>query len=211
MQWCEVYNISLVASYINTVANIQVDSESRSIQINTEYERSNGAFQQICETLSFPTVDLFATQLDTKCNRYVSWKPDPGSLEVDAFTISWANEYFYAPPPFSVISKCILKIIGDKAEGILVVPNWENQLWYPVFTKLLIGEPISLGPSKDLLFSGNPTLYGEVFPWWLAIYQEIFSSRGIPQGRPSCNKELRFQVCFEPIFFTLEEMVVFFV
>ena len=37
---------------------------------------------------------------------------------VDAFSIPWRGEYFYAFPPFSLIHKCLRKIEAEQAEGV---------------------------------------------------------------------------------------------
>jgi hypothetical protein len=62
---------------------------------------------------------------------------------VDGFSVSWANGYFYAFPPFSLIPKCLEKISGDQAEGILLVPAWpmHAQTWYPLLLQMLTQEP----------------------------------------------------------------------
>lgn len=56
---------------------------------------------------------------------------DPDAYKVDAFTLNWSTLNFYAFPPFSVVSRMLQKIIDDKAEGIVVVPFWISQPWYP--------------------------------------------------------------------------------
>ena len=44
---------------------------------------------------------------------------------------------FYCFPPFSCIGRVILKIINDNASGILVMPNWPCQFWYPTLFAIL--------------------------------------------------------------------------
>lgn len=150
--WCESRNIYIFASYINTKENIKADFLSRNIQSNIEFELKQDIFIKIIEKFGFPEIDLFASRVNTKCKKYVSWRPDPDSYLVDAFTISWAIYYFYAFPPFSLINRVLNKIINDKATGIVVVPNWPTQPWYPQFMSLLIEEPIVFAPSADLIF-----------------------------------------------------------
>ncbi|KAJ8937225.1 hypothetical protein NQ314_011980 [Rhamnusium bicolor] len=101
--WCESKNIFVVASYINTKQNIQADRESRNLSIETEYELSDSAFHEICYRFGTPSIDLFATLLNAKYRRYISWKPDPSALTIDAFTLPWKGEFFYAFPPFIMI------------------------------------------------------------------------------------------------------------
>jgi hypothetical protein len=100
-----------------------------------------------------PDVDLFASNVNTKCSKYVSWFRDPDSIAVDAFTISWNNIFFYAFPPFSMILKSLRKIVEYKAEGILVVPLWPTQAWFPLFLELLKGDVIKFNPRENLLTS----------------------------------------------------------
>lgn len=121
--------------------------------IETEYELSKSAYNIICTRLGTPEIDLFATKLNSKCHSYISWKPDPESLLVDAFTVNWSQWFFYAFPPFSIIHKVIEKIIKDKAKGIVVVPIWSGQPWYPVFKNIIIGDLLVFDPNKTLLLS----------------------------------------------------------
>lgn len=121
-QWCESKNIYLFASYINTKDNYHADSESRALSPETEWELADWAFTLISKKFGTPEIDLFASNVNTKCKKFVSWKKDPDSMAVDAFTISWKKFLFYAFPPFTLILKVLQKIVIDKAEGIVVVP-----------------------------------------------------------------------------------------
>ena len=58
---------------------------------------------------------------------------------------------FYAFPPFSVISRTLKKIKAGKAEGILVVPYWSNQIWFPVLFKMLVDIAVLITSRKNLL------------------------------------------------------------
>ena len=54
-------------------------------------------------------------------------------------------------PPIAIISRVLSKISQDEAEGIILVPYWSNQVWYPVMLKMLISTPILLNSRKSLL------------------------------------------------------------
>ncbi|KAI8427326.1 hypothetical protein MSG28_001905 [Choristoneura fumiferana] len=114
-QWCEKRTIWVYASYIKSCENKEADKESRRINPDTEWELNTTAFQKIVNKFGIPNIDLFASRANAKCPIYISWKPDPDASNIDAFTITWTNHFFYAFPPFSLILKCIQKIKNDKA------------------------------------------------------------------------------------------------
>lgn len=151
-RWCEERSITIFASYVNTKFNL-ADVESRKVNPDTEWELSHKAFQIITRQFGCPELDLFASRSNAKCDAYVSWKPDPDAIAVDAFTIDWQPKLFYAFPPFSLILKCLRKVIDDEASGILVFPYWPSQPWFPVLQDILDSNIIFLNPSKFLLQS----------------------------------------------------------
>ncbi|KAJ8912752.1 hypothetical protein NQ315_016708 [Exocentrus adspersus] len=130
-RWCENKKISIFAAYIPSSQNIEADRESRSDSFDTEYQLNNTVFGKILQEFGTPEIYLFASRIKTKCETYVSWFPDPGSLSVDAFTLNWTQYFFYAFPPFAIIARVLEKIIQEKAQGIVVVPLWPTQPWYP--------------------------------------------------------------------------------
>lgn len=96
-------------------------------------------------------MDLIATKTNRKCYKYVSRFPESEAVETDAFTISWGNVYFYVFPPVAMVLRTLRKIIDDGATGIIVVPDWPNQTWYPVFMAMLTRKPLILQPSVNSL------------------------------------------------------------
>lgn len=170
-QWCESRNIWLLATYINSKDNWQADQESRKLSPETEWSLAPYAFEKIVKAFGSPKFDLFASKDNFKCPNYVSWHRDPGSLAVDAFTISWSNLFFYAFPSFSLILQSIQKIFEDKADGILVVPFWPSQPWFPLLLKLQICHPVIFEPSHNLLSSVFSTPHPLATELTLAAYR----------------------------------------
>ena len=84
---------------------------------------------------------FFATRLSSKLPKYVSWKPDPGSVSIDAFSISWNNYYSYCFPPFSLIWKVINKIRRECQLELLITPLWPAQSYFPAILRQAIGTP----------------------------------------------------------------------
>ena len=151
-EWCIAKKIWLSASYIPGKHNVTADVESRRKQNGSEWMINQKILQQCFESLSFgPDIDHFASRINYQLEKYVSFKPDPGAITIDAFSLDWANLKFYAFPPFSVIPMVLRKIQADKATGICVFPNWPTQAWFPKATAMLLQDPIELKPNKNLL------------------------------------------------------------
>lgn len=85
----------------------------------------------------------------------MSWFPDPDATAIDAFTCDWSKYFFYAFPPFSLILRVLTKIENEGGRGVVVVPDWANQAWYPKFKALAKSRVIYLGPANNLLSSPN--------------------------------------------------------
>lgn len=132
-KWCEDRNIWIFASYIPSKENIEADYASRIVNVDAEWELNDKIFKKILKHFGPFSIDLFASRLNKKCKRFCSRFPNPGVTAVDAFTISWKNEDFYAFPPFAIISRTLRKIISDKAKDVVVIPMWPTQHWYPLF------------------------------------------------------------------------------
>jgi len=152
---CERQNLYIYASYIRSKENAIADMESRKIFRETEWSLSNKVYGEIISLFGTPEIDLFASQSNFKCAKYISWKPDPLSYEIDAFTISWFGKFTYIFPSFNMLSRVLKKLQTDKATGIVVAPFWESQPWFPLFMKLSITKVVKYGPINNLLSFGD--------------------------------------------------------
>jgi len=151
-KWCEDRQIWVFASYISSKVNVKADFESRRQDYNSEWSLDPVCYAQITKHFQFyPTVDLFATFQNSKCKTYVSWRPDPGSSEIDAFTLRWNKSKFYIFPPFALILKTLKKLESDGAFALVIVPFWPVQPWFPLYVKLCKGNFIKIPPSSSLL------------------------------------------------------------
>lgn len=108
-------------------------------------------FRRAVNALNFtPEIDLFATRINNQLDRYVSFRPDPNCIAVNAFIIDWKHLEFYAFPPFICLPKVIQKLCNDEATGILVVPDWPNQPWYSQFMNIVVTK-LYISPRVDFL------------------------------------------------------------
>jgi hypothetical protein len=152
-QWCAEQDIWITMSHIPGCENTQADKESRVFNLNTEWCLSKSIFKMGCQKLQFtPNIHLFASRINHQLKPYVSYRPDPEAIAVNAFHISWTHYSLYAFPPFSVIMQVLQKIQEDQATGIVVIPNWPTQVWWTRAMDMLVQQPVLLPRDKHLLF-----------------------------------------------------------
>ncbi|XP_069122383.1 uncharacterized protein [Argopecten irradians] len=148
--WAEQNNNWLTAAHLPGVDNTLADHESRHFNIDIEWMLNKDVCLALFQLFTKPTVDLFASRLNHQLERYVSWRPDPGAIAIDAFSFIW-NEYSYVFPPFSLLGSVLKKVEEDQAEVILIAPLWTTQCWFPRLLQLVIAEPRLLPVQKDIL------------------------------------------------------------
>jgi len=149
--WCIDRHIWLSAAHIPGKQNIVADSESRHINVDTEWMLNKALLTDSLKILhSVPTIDLFASRINFQMKRYISYKPDPDAFAIDAFSINWGKECFLAFPPFSHYQDSS-KIMAGKATGIVIAPFWPTQTFYPVLMRMLINNPVLLSARQNLL------------------------------------------------------------
>ena len=150
--WAISHESWLTSSHIPGKQNTEADKQSRKSVSCTEWKLKSSIFQTITEKFQFmPDIDMFASRINCQLDRFVSYTPDPNAFAVNAFTLDWRNLAIYAFPPFSCVGKMVRKIIQDKAEGIIIVPNWPSQSWFSMLQKIKIEEPFFIFPSKHQL------------------------------------------------------------
>ena len=171
-EFCESRELWLTIAHIPGVENVTADFKSRNFVDDTEWELSDKLFAKACKLFGSPEVDLFASRLTSKLEKYVSWYPDPDAWRVDAFTLRWTDNFFYIFPPFSLLGKTIQKILSDEMHDILVVPWWASQPWFARL-KSLTKRRIHIRSKKgNLANRGRPTnkcLHGKVPAGYMSL------------------------------------------
>lgn len=151
-EWCIERDIWVFAEYVASKEN-PADEGSRLTNLDTEWELAPYAFKIICQDFGKPNIDLFASRINKKCALYCAWDRDPEAFIINSMTFDWSGYFWYAFPPFSLISRVLKKIREEGSRGIIIVPYWPSQPWFPNFLQLLISEMVYLNPSESLLLS----------------------------------------------------------
>jgi len=129
------------AAHIPGVDNVEADKASREFNDTLEWSLNVTIFDKIIENFGAPDIDLFASRLNNKIDRYCAWRPDPHAQHIDAFTIEWSNEYSYIFPPFSMIGPILAKLREERARAILICPWWPTQPWVSTLASMLVATP----------------------------------------------------------------------
>lgn len=174
--WCKKKNIWLIPCYIPSSVNCIADSKSRIFTDNTEWSLNDSVYTDICNKFGHGDVDLFASRLNHKVAKYVSWEPDPFSIAVDAFVLNWSHyNLCYCFPPFNMIGRVLSKCIHDRAELLLIVPRWETQLWFPLLCDITI-EYMELPIARSTV--RLPFKQESVHPIWNRLFLSCYRITG---------------------------------
>lgn len=149
--WAMDRHIWLSATYIPGAQNVVADYHSRCFQENTEWSLMSEVFDKITVVFFMPEIDLFASELNNKVKKFVSWFPCASAQAADAFSISWTDLLSYCFPPFSLIAQVLAKLRTDTASALVVMPFWTSQTWFPQMLDLLVDHPRYISPRKRLL------------------------------------------------------------
>jgi hypothetical protein len=148
--------IQCTAEYIPTELNVEADRESRTTD-SSEWKLNTKIFTKICYSLGQPSVDLFASLASHQLPKYMSYKPDPKAVAIDAFQHNWAHRLTYAFPPFNLIARTLKKVQTQRSSMIIVTPTWNTQPYWPLLLQMVIEQPILLPNRYNLLLdpAGN--------------------------------------------------------
>ena len=139
-QFCAENNIWLTAAHLPGSTNVTADSESRIFKnLYMEWMLNPKTLTRALSVLNFqPKIDLFASRLNRQFPVFCAYKPDPDAKYRNTFSICWSGLDFYCFPPFSCILKTLQKIRQEKACGVMVVPKWPTQSWYPILSSMIV-------------------------------------------------------------------------
>ena len=146
--WCLADSINswISITHIRGIDNISADLASRIISTHSEWRLHPQMFRDICKHFNLsPQVDLFASMLNHQVSTYYSFAPDPYCTGVDAFCFEWESEkLFYCFAPFNLLYRILAKIRRDRSRVVMVLPQWQNQVWFGTMLNMLVDFPLQL-------------------------------------------------------------------
>ena len=162
--WCMARQITLQATHLAGSLNTVTDDESRVMKDRSDWMLHPDVFQEIFARMGPMNVDLFASRLTHLLPMYVSRRPDPNAIDVDAFSLDWTKCHGYANPPWNLISRVVAQVCPQKSRIVLVAPVWLSQPWYPALLDLLVEEPLLLPSTPDLIQPTHSVNEPEIVP-----------------------------------------------
>jgi hypothetical protein len=146
---CHQHSILLQAVHRPGKVNLRADRLSRWTVDHTDVRLPLPAFQRVEQLWGPHTVDLFASRHNHLLPRYVSWKPDPEAIAVDAFMFQLRGENPYCFPPPACIPRLLQEVLHQQATVTLIAPGWQAP-WLPDLQRLLLAPPLPLRELPEL-------------------------------------------------------------
>jgi hypothetical protein len=132
-------NAFLTATYVASAANV-ADSLTRGFLAKTrrffdlEVQLNPSIFHShvLYSGPFVPEIDWFASCHNKQLPRFCAWQEGlHGAEYLDAFQHDWSQTPGYMFPPFALLPKVLKKIRDERAQMVLVHPNWPGALWGP--------------------------------------------------------------------------------
>ena len=179
--WCLDRKIHLSAAHVPGVCNEEADEMSRKFNDDLEWSLDSTVFNEIKSIYPAIDIDLFASRLNFKTDKYISLRPEPQACAIDAFSTVWNDHLFYIFPPFSLIPRILQKLEQDGGEAVLVAPIWSTQVWWASLLQLISGNCYQLpSPQKILQLPHKPTLKHPLTKMKLGVFR-VSGTRSKPE------------------------------
>ncbi|KAH7828962.1 uncharacterized protein MONOS_8130 [Monocercomonoides exilis] len=92
-----------------------------------DYTKKEETFKKVISLIKVrPTLDAFAAHHNHKLER---WCSIGSPMHEDGLSVPWSQECVFAHPPIPLIPMVIRKAQQERAQVVLLLPNWKGQNW----------------------------------------------------------------------------------
>jgi hypothetical protein len=148
---CDTAQIQLSVRHIPGRLNVLADGLSRGQALPTEWTLHKEVFLQVQSLYPGMQIDIFATRLNNRLQKFVSPVPDPLALAVDGLAVDWTGLDLYAYPPTPLLPKVLQRLNLFQCQMTLIAPLRWNRAWITPLLQRLVDPPRRLPLRPDLL------------------------------------------------------------
>ena len=136
METCKRLNFRIIPIHLlREDPRIQVADDGSKTVDSDDWQVDEETFQKINRVHAF-TIDLFASNTNTKCPRFYSNFYCQGTVGIEAFAHSWNEETAWICPPIREVTRIIRKLRISRLTGVLFVPEWKTaDYWVEIFNE----------------------------------------------------------------------------
>ena len=120
--WNWARGICVNVSHAPGIKSTTADLRSRLFYDNQEWYLNENVAKSLFDQFGKPEIDLFTSRLNTKSTKYASYKPDPDTYHVNAFSLFWLNPNSYIFPLFGIVGRVLAKLAQDRTTALVIVP-----------------------------------------------------------------------------------------
>ncbi len=151
----EEMGLVVKTSHIAGLKNTTADALSR-LERSGDYSIRQEVLDLLCTVMEIkPTLDPFSSLSNHKCQRFWTRSPEEKASGTDGMTAQWSGELMtLLHPPIPLILPALKKTREEKAQALLLLPDWRGQAWEPMIQEMAVRE-IHLGPAEEILIPGE--------------------------------------------------------
>ena len=144
----EIYQITK-RNYTNlTMYWIPRDLNTKADQLSKKFDSDDWGInpviiEKLANKYGNPSIDRFANSYNAKCERYNSRWWCEGAEAINAFSQSWNHEFNLIVPPPRLILEALKKIYREKANALVIIPEWQSAAYWPQLTSMVNDEEIT--------------------------------------------------------------------
>ena len=115
--------------------------------------------------LGLPQRDLFASSYNSRCKEFFG-------TEDDAMSKSWTGCLNWCNPPFAMLDQVTAKILEERPEVVIVVPDWQREKWFQKLREVATRQTFRACGVRVFEVEGKPTGQTRWGTWFFYIRPE---------------------------------------